>query len=147
MVWLPWDNNLLMQWQTFLNFLSFYIIQYKFFLQQPPYIVYGISRKIQISKLKIRYQSSDQFWIMVGVVGNTSLLAWWHWTNTKFQQLMYCCWPNVGTITTHQRGFFSSWTNVGPSHACELLSELLWLYKNYITYFFLMKNCDFVLQE
>ena len=61
--------------------------------------------------------------VVVGVVGNTSLLACWHRPNIdptlKFQRLKYC-WSNVGTTTTHQRWFLSSGANDGPTHACLL---------------------------
>ena len=61
-------------------------------------------------------QSIGQRWVMVGVVGNTSLLACWHWLNIvptlKFQQLKYCCWPNVRTSNTHQRWILSWPKNV-----------------------------------
>ena len=71
-------------------------------------------------------QSLGQRWVMVGVVGNTSLLAWWHWPiigpTLKFQQLKYCCWPNVSprTTQTHQRWILSSGANDDPTHACRL---------------------------
>ena len=49
-------------------------------------------------------QSMDQRFIMVWVVGNTSLLARWHWPNIgqtlKFQQLRYWCLSNVVLTTT-----------------------------------------------
>ena len=60
-------------------------------------------------------QSLGYRWVMVGVVGNTSLLACWHWPNIgptlKFQQLKHCCWPNIGPTTSHQRWILCSGAN------------------------------------
>ena len=56
-------------------------------------------------------------------VGNTSLLACWHWSNISptftFWQLKYCCWPNLGPTTTHQRWIWG----VGPVIAQHLLVD------------------------
>ena len=56
----------------------------------------------------------------LGVVGNTSLLTCWHWPNIgstlKFQQLKPCCWPNVGTSTTHVWRNDVLFTNLHSGH-------------------------------
>ena len=85
-----------------------------------------------------RNQDSKQLFgqrrVKVGIVGNTSLLACWHWPNIRptltFQQLKYCCWPNVGTSTTHQRCIFSCGTNVGSKTCLPTIERLSSLTSN-----------------
>ena len=76
-------------------------------------------------------QLFGQRWVMVGVVGNTSLLACWHWLNIgptlKFQQFKYCCWLNVGTSTTHQRWNLSCGGQFWPTNMLADNSRVIFL--------------------
>ena len=73
-------------------------------------------------------QSLGQLSVMVEVDSNTSLLACWHWLNIgptlNFQQLKYCCWPTVGTSSTHQRWILGCGAYVGPKTCLQTIVEL-----------------------
>ena len=90
-------------------------------------------------------QSFGQRWVMVGVVGNTSLLACWHWPNTEptltFQKFKYCCWPNVGFSTTHQRWILSCGANVGPKTCLPTIVVIFLLKIKYLKLLFSHYGC------
>ena len=78
------------------EFLSFQFLNKKKILNCETFFWYEAKGHAQIAIKR---------WVMVGVVGNTSLLACWYWHKSgprlKFQQLKYS-WPTVGPTTTHK---------------------------------------------